>query len=146
MSDFLQPHELQHARLLCPPLSPRVWISSCPLSWQCYQNISASAALFFCLQFFTVSGSFPMSQLFSSGRQSIEVSASVLLMNIQDWFPLGLTGWISLGSKGLLSLLQHHSSKGLYYHSTYCICQTQGIRGGPSRLSILNRCHCFKPL
>ena len=67
----------------------------------------------FCLQSFPASGSFPMSQFSSSGGQRSETSASasVLLINIQDWFPLGLTGWISLQSKGLKSLLQHHSSK-----------------------------------
>ena len=78
--------------------------NSCPLSQWCYPTISSSAALFsFCLQSFPASGSFPMSWLFTSGGQSIGVSAlaSVLPMNIQDWFPLGGTGWISLQSKGL---------------------------------------------
>ena len=93
MSNSLQPHGLQHARLLCPPLSPGVCSNSCPLSQWCYPNISPSAALFsFCLHSFPASESFPMSQLFISGGQSIEASASapVLLKNIQSWsfFPM----------------------------------------------------------
>ena len=83
-------------------------------SWWCHPTISSSIILFCsCLQSFPASGSFPMSQFFTSGAQSIGVSASaaVLPMNIQDWFPLRWTGWISLQSKGLSSLLQQHSSK-----------------------------------
>ena len=97
-------HGLQHARPPCSWLSPRVCWSSCSLNQWCYPTISSSATLFsFRLQSFPASGSFPMSQLFSSGGQSIGVSASasVLLMNTQDWSPLGWTGWISLQSKGL---------------------------------------------
>ena len=102
MFDSLQPHGLQHERLLRPSLSPGVCSGSCPLSWWCYLIISSSAASFlFCLQSFPVSGSFPTSQLFISGGQSTGASASVLPMNIQSWFPLGLTGLISLLSKGL---------------------------------------------
>ena len=103
MSDSLWPHGLQHARLRCPSPSPRVCSNSCPLSRWCHPTISSSVAPFSsCLQSFPASGSFPVSQLFASGGQSIEVSASasVLPMNIQDWFPLGLTGLISLLSKG----------------------------------------------
>ena len=86
-------------RLPCPPLSFGVCSSSCPLSWQCYLTISSSAAvLSFCLQSFPASGSFPV---FTSGGQSIGSSASVLPMNIQGWFPLGLTDLVSLLSKGL---------------------------------------------
>ena len=83
--------------------SAKVCSDSCPLSWWCYLIISSSATFSFCLQTFLASGSFPMSQLFSSGSQSIGTSASVsvLPMNIQGWFPLGLTGLISLLSKGL---------------------------------------------
>jgi len=91
-------------RLFCPPLSPGVCSVSCLLSQWCYLTISSSATHFsFCLQFFTASGSFPVSQLFASGSQSIgaSASASVLPVNIQGWFPLGLTGLISLQSKGL---------------------------------------------
>ena len=95
--------ELQHARLLCPPLSPGVCSDSCPLSWWCYLTISSSATPFtFYLQSFAASGSFSVSQLFA-GAQSVGVSASaaVLPMNIQGWFPLGLTGLISLQSNRL---------------------------------------------
>ena len=98
----LQPHGLQHARPPCSSLSPRVCSNSCPLSLWCYLTISSSATLFsFCLQSFPASGSFAMSPLFTSGGQSIGASASVFPMNIQDWFPLGLTDLISLQSKGL---------------------------------------------
>ena len=88
----------------CPSPTPRVCSNSCPLSQWCHPTISSSVVPFSsCLQSFPVSGSFPMSWLFESGRQSTGASgsASVLPMNIQDWFPLGLTGWISLQSKGL---------------------------------------------
>ena len=116
MSDCSQPHGLQHARLPCPSLSPRVCSNSCPLSQWCHPTISSSVVPFSsCPQSFPASGSFPMSQLFPSGGQSIGASAStsVLPMNIQGWFPLGWSGLISLLSKGrtLKSLLQHHSSK-----------------------------------
>ena len=105
--DSLWPHGLQHARLPCPFLSPGVWVSisdSCPLSWWCYLTISSSAVPFsFCLQSILASGYFPVSWVFKSRSQSIGASAlaSVLPMNIQDWFPLGWTGWTSLQSKGL---------------------------------------------
>ena len=102
MSDCLRPHELWHARLPCPWLSPRVCSNSCPLSRWFHPTILSSLASFSsCLQSFSASGSFPMSQLFASVGQSIGASASVFPMNIQDWFPLGWTGWISLQSKGL---------------------------------------------
>ena len=104
MSDSLGPHGLQHARLLRLPLFPGVCSNSCPLSWWCSLTISLSTAPFsFCLQFFATSGSFPVSQLFTSGGLSIEApaSASVLPRNIHCWFPLGLTGLISLLSRGL---------------------------------------------
>ena len=106
MSDSLQPHELQHAKLPCPSPTPGVYSNSCPSSRWCHPTISSSVVPFSsCLQSFPASVSFPVSQFFTSGGQSIEVSAStsVLPINIQDWFPLGLTGWISLQSKGLLS-------------------------------------------
>ena len=79
----------------------RVFSNSCPLSWWWYLTISSSATPFFCLQSFPASGSFTMSWLFASGGQSIGASASVLSVNIQGWFPLGLTGWLFLQSKGL---------------------------------------------
>ena len=103
-SNSLWPHEQQHIRPPCPSPTPRVYPNSCPLSRWCHTTISPSVIPFSaCLQSFLASGSFPMSQFFTSGGQSIEGSAStsVLSMNIQDWFPLGWTGWISLQSKGL---------------------------------------------
>ena len=103
MSDSLQPQGLQHTRLPCPSPTPRACSNSCPLSWWCHPTISSSIVPFSsCLQSFPASGSFQISQFFSSGGQSIgaSASASVLSMNFQDWFPLGLTGWISLQSKG----------------------------------------------
>ena len=100
VSDSLWPHGLQHTRLSCPSPTPGVYSNSCPSSQWCHPTISSSIAPFSCLQFFPASGSFPTSQIFSSGGRSIGVSASsVLPMNIQDWFPLGWTGWISLQSK-----------------------------------------------
>ena len=92
------------ARPPCPSPTPRVHSNSCPLSRWCHPTISSSVVPFSsCLQSFPASGSFPMSQFFASGGQSIGVSASasVLPTNIQDWFPLGCSGWISLQSKGL---------------------------------------------
>ena len=110
----LRPHELQHTRLPCPSPTPIVHPNPCPLSRWCHPTISSSIVTFSsCLQSFPASGSFQMSQLFASGRQKIGVSASasLLAVNIQDWFPLRWTGWI-LQSKGLSkSLLQHHGSK-----------------------------------
>ena len=108
MYDSLWPHELQHARLPCPSLSPGVCSNSCPLSQWCYLIISSSAVFFyFCLQSFPASESFPMSRLFTSGGQRIGASASAwaLSMTIQVWFPLGLTGLIFLMSKGLSRVL-----------------------------------------
>ena len=104
MSDSLLPHELQHARPPCPSPTPGVHPNRCPLIRWCHPIISSSVVPFFsCHQSFPASGSFKMSPFFTSGGQSIGVSAStsVLPINIQDWFPLGLTGWISLQSKGL---------------------------------------------
>ena len=98
------PNGLQHTRPPCPSSTPRVYSNSCPLSWWCHPTISFSVIPFSsCLQSFPASGSFPMSQFFTSGGQSIRVSASasVFPMNIQGWCPLGLTGFISLQSKGL---------------------------------------------
>ena len=102
MSDSLRPHGLQHTRPPCPSPTPRVYSNSYPSSWWCHPTISSSVVPFSsCLQSFPASGSFPVSQFFASGSQSIGVSASasVLPMNIQDWFPLGWIGWISLLSK-----------------------------------------------
>ena len=99
-----QPNGLQHTRLPCPSPTPRACSNSCPSSQWCHPTISSSAIPFSsCLQSFPASGSFQMSQFFTSSGQSIRASpsASFLPMNIQDWFPLGLTGWISLLSKRL---------------------------------------------
>ena len=103
MSDSLRPHELQHARHPCTSPTSGLYSNSCPLSQWCHPIISSSVVPFSHLQSLTASGSFQMSQFFASGGQSIGVSAStsVLPMNIQNWFPLGWTGWISLQSKGL---------------------------------------------
>ena len=104
VSDSLQPHELQHTRPACPSPNPGVYLNSCPSSRWCHPAISSSVVPFSsCPQSLPESGSFPMSQLFSWGGQSIGVSASasVLPMNTQDWSPLGWTAWISLQSKGL---------------------------------------------
>ena len=104
MSSSLRPHGLQHARPLCQSPTPGVYSKSCPLSQWCRPAISPSVILFSsCLQSFPASGSFQMSWFFTSGGPSIGVSASasVLPMNIQDWLPLGWTGWISLQFKGL---------------------------------------------
>ena len=97
-------HGLQHAMLPCPILSPRVFSDSCPLSWWCHPTILSSVVPFSsCLQSFPASGSFQMSQFFTSGGQSIGVStsSSILPVNVQGWFALGLTGLISLQAKGL---------------------------------------------
>ena len=104
MSNSLWPHGLQNTRFPCPSPTPRAYLNSCPLRQWCHPTISSSVIPFSSrLQSFPASGSFPVSQLFTSGGHSIGISAStsVLPMNIQDWFPLGWTGWISLQSKGL---------------------------------------------
>ena len=103
VSDSLWPHGLQHARLPCPSPTPGAYSNSCPSSRWCHPTISFSVVPFFHLWSFPASGSFPVSQFFSSGGHSIGVSAStsVLPVSIQDWFPLGLTAWISLLSIGL---------------------------------------------
>ena len=103
MFDSLTPNGLYNDRLPCPSPTPRVYSNSRSSHWWCHPTISSSVVPFFsCLQSFPESGSFPMSQFFTSGGQSIGVSASssVFPMNIQDWFPLGWTGWIPLQSKG----------------------------------------------
>ena len=100
VSNALWPHAPQHTRLPCPSLSPRACSNSCLLSLWCHPTISSSVVPFSsCLESFPASGSFPMSGLFTSGGQNIGASASVLQTNIKDWFPLALTGLISLKSK-----------------------------------------------
>ena len=102
VSDSLRPHESQHARPPCPSPTPRVYPNPCPSSWWCHPAVSSSVIPFSCHQSFPALGSFPMSQLFAWGGQSIGVpaSTSVLPVNTQDW-SIGCTGWISLQSKGL---------------------------------------------
>ena len=123
VSDSLQPHGMQHARIPCPLLTPRASSNSCPSGRWCHQTISSSVILFSsCLQSFPGSGSFPVNQFFTSGGQSIGVSASasVLPMNTQDWFPLGLTGLISLQSKGLSRVFSNPISKAsILQHSAF---------------------------
>ena len=124
MSDSLRPHGLQHARPPCPSPSPGAYPNSRPLSWWCHSTISSSVVPFSsCLQSFPASGSFPMNQFFTSGGQSIgdSASASVLPMNIQNWFPLGWTGWISLQSKGLSRVF---SNTTVQRHQFFLWCST----------------------
>ena len=117
MSNSLQPYGLQHARLPCPLPSPGVRSNSCPLSQWCYPTILSSISPFFsCLQSFLASGFFPVNWLFTSGGQSIAASASDLEMKIQGWFPSGLTGLISLLSKGLSSVF---SSTPIWKHQFF---------------------------
>ena len=102
MSNSLQPHGMQHARFPCPSPTPRAYSNSCPLRGWCHPTIWSSAVPFSShFQSFPASGSFQLSQFFSSGSQSfwVSASASVLPMNIQDLFPLGWTGWITLLSR-----------------------------------------------
>ena len=114
VSNSLRPHGLQHDRPPCPSPTPGVYSNSCPLSRWCHPTSSASVIPFSShLLSFPASGSFQMSHFFTSGGQSIGVSASasVLPMNIQDWFPLGWTGWISLQSKGLSRIISNTTVK-----------------------------------
>ena len=131
VSDSLRPHGLQHARLPCPSPTPRVYSNSCSLSLWYHPTISSSVIPFSSsLPSFPASGSFQMGQFFPSGDQSIGVSASISVfpMNIQDWYPLGWTGWISLQSKGLSRVfsnttVQKHQFFGTQlslYYRLYC--------------------------
>ena len=121
MSDSLWPHGLQHTSLLCPSPSPRVCTSSCPLNWWCHPNISSSVTLLsFCLESYPTSGLFQWVSPSHQGVQSIgaSASASVLPMSIQDWFPLRLTGLISLLSKRLLRVFSSTTVKKHQFFST----------------------------
>ena len=126
-SDSLQPHGLQHARPLCPSPTPGFNSNSCPLSQWWHPALSFSVIPFYSRpQSFPASGSFPLSQLFASGGQSVGVSASasVLPMNIQDWFPFRWTGWISLQSKGLSRVFLNTTVQtSILLHSTFFIVQ-----------------------
>ena len=145
-SDSWWPHGLQQVH--GPPVhlpSPGAYSNSCPSSQWCHPTISSSVIPFSSyLQSFPASGSFPISQFFASGGQSIEASASasVLPVNIQDWLPFGLTGWISLQSKGLSkSLLQHHSSKAsILWHSAFFIVQLSHPYMTTGKTIALTRC------
>ena len=144
MPDSLQPHGLQHTSFPCPSQSPGVCSNSCPLKWWCHPTISSSVALASsCLQSFPASGSFSISQFFALGSQSIEASASasVLPMNIQDWFPLGLTGLIPLLSKGLSRVIfQCHSWKAsILWHSAFFIVQLSHPYMTPGKTIALTR-------
>ena len=121
VSDSLRPHESQHARPPCPSQTPRVHPNSCASSWWCHPAISSSVVPFSsCPQSLPASGSFPMSQFFAWGGQSIGVSAStsVLPKNSQDWFPLGWTSWISLQSKGLSRVFSNTTVQKHQFFST----------------------------
>ena len=125
LSNSSWPHRQQHARLLCPPLSPGTCSNSCALSWWCHPTISSSIAPFsFCLQSFPASGSFLISPLFASGGQSIGASASVLPMNIQSW-SIRIDGLDLLAvHRTLRSLFQHHSLKAsILQHSAFFMIQ-----------------------
>ena len=122
MSNSLWPHGLNHTRPPCTTLIPGVYSNSCPSSWWCHPTISSSVIPFsFHLQSFPASESFQMSRFFASGGQSIGVSASasVLPMNIQDWFPLGCTGLFSLKSKGLSRVFSNTTVQKLQFFSAH---------------------------
>ena len=121
MSNSLWPHGLRQARPPCPPPTPGAYTNSCPLCQGCHPTTSSSVIPFSShLQSFPASGSFPVSQFFTSGGQSIGVSpsASVLPLNIQDWFPLGWTGWVSLQSKGLSRVFSNTTVQKHQFFST----------------------------
>ena len=121
VSDSLWPHELQHTRFPCPSPTPKVHPNPCSLTRWYHPTISSTVVPFSsCPQSFPASGSFPMSQLFASGGQGIGVSAStsVLPMNIQDWSPLGWTGWISFQSKGLSKVFSNTTVQKHQFFST----------------------------
>ena len=122
LSDSLWPQGLQHARPPCPSPTSRACSHSCPLSRWCYPTIS-SVILFSCLHSFPASESFPMSQFFASGGQSIGASASVLPVNIQHWFLLRLTGWISLQSRGLSRVFSNTTVQKHQFCSAFFIVQ-----------------------
>ena len=126
VSNSLRRHQLQHVKLPCPWLTPGAYSNSCPSSQWCHPTISSSVVPFSsCLQSYPPSGSFPMSQFFTSGGQSIGAwaAASVLPVNFQDWFPLGLTGLNSLQSRGLsrvfssTTVQKHQFSSAQLFHS-----------------------------
>ena len=130
MSNSLRPHRLQHARPPCPSPTPGVYSNSRPLNQWCHPTISSSVVTFSShLQSFPASGSFQMSQFFTSGSQSTRVStsASVLPMNIQDWFPLGWTGWISLLFKRLSKVFSNTTVQKHPFFSTQLSLQSNSL-------------------
>ena len=138
----LWPHELQHARLPCPSPTPKAYSNLCPSSQWCHPTISSSVVPFsFHLQSFPASGSFPVSQFFTWGGQSIGVSASasVLPMHSQDWFPLGRTGWISLQSKGLSRIFNHSSKASVLRCSAFFMVQLSHPYMTPGKTIALTR-------
>ena len=160
MSDFLQPHGPQHTRLPCPSLCPAVYSNSCPLSLWCHLTISFSVASFSCPQSFPASGSFPLRQLFTSVLASgVLASVSVPPMNVQVWFPLGLTDLISLQSKGLSRVFSSTFQKqgiGYVYGSIPVTCPvkphemrqeqlTKGRSNGKTKYAYY-RCHKQYPM
>ena len=151
MSDSLRLHGLQHSRLPCPSQAPGVRSDSCLLSQWCRPTISSFATPLSCLQSFPASGSFPVSRLFTSSGQSIGASASVLPMNIQGWFPLGLTGLISLKSKGLSRVFSNTIRKHQFFSTQPSLWSNSHIRTGLLKkpqlwlygLLSAKRCLCF---
>ena len=131
LSDSLRLHGRQHTRLPCPSPTPRACSNSCPLSQWCHPTILSSCVPFSSrLQSFPASGSFPRSQFFASGGQSIgaSASASVLLMNVPDWFSLGLTGWISLQSKELSRVFSNTTvQKHQFFSTQLSLCSNSHI-------------------
>ena len=130
VSDSLWPHESQHIRPPCPSPTPGVHSNSCASSRWCHPDISSSVIPFSsCTQSLPASGSFPMSQLFEWGGQSIGVStsASVLPMNTQNWLPLGWTGWISLQSKGLSRVFSNTTVQKHQFFSTWLSSQSNSL-------------------
>ena len=132
ISDSLQPLGLQHARLPCPSLTHGAYSNSCPLSWWCHPTTLPSVITFSsCLQSFPASGSFPISQFLASGGQKIGVSASasVLPMNVQDWFPLGWTDWITLQSKRLSRVFSNTTVQKYLFFSSHIALARQTFVG-----------------
>ena len=143
MSDSLWPHGLQHTRIPCPSPTHGAYLNSCPSSWWCHPTIPLSS----CLQSFPASGSFPVSQLFTSDGQSIEASASVSVfpVNIQGWFPLRVTGLISLQSKGLSRIFSNttiksiNSSTVLYSSDIFAIFPTIPLERTPQTIERMSK-------
>jgi len=147
MSDSLRPHEQQHARPPCPSTTPEVHPNPCPSSWWCHPAISSSVVSFSsCPQSFPASGSFPMSQLFTWGGQSIGFSASTSVppMNTQDWSPLGWAGWIASQSKGLSRVFSNITVQCLMIQQSHCWAYTlRKPEGKETRVPQCSSQHCL---